>query len=471
MRFHLPLLLAYSALLIGLGAFIGRRVRTTDSFFVAGRRLGPGLLFTTLLAANIGAGSTVGAAGLGYRDGLAAWWWVGAAGIGSLIQAFWIGPRMRRAAAEQGLHTVGDWLEWRYGAVVRSVVASLLWVGTLAILAGQLIAMSTLLTAVAGLPRWVGTLLGGVVMTAYFTAGGLLASAWVNLLQLAVLLVGFAVAFPIALGSLGGWEGMTQRLPSGDYWSLWENGRSGWRYLALLGPAFIISPGLLQKIFGARDDRSVRVGTAMNGVVLLGFAFVPVLLGMMARAAHPGLENEQLALPTLLVENVPAAVGALGLAALFSAEVSTADTILFMLATSLSQDLYRRFVRPDATDAQVLRVARRAAVAGGVLGVALALVAQTIIGALSFFYSILGVCLLVPVLAGLHLRRFGQVEAIIAIAGGLLVMLALQLSTDGVGIGWLTPVLAGLVASAAVAAGAMLVARTRSHPHGGKGPA
>ena len=55
------------------------------------------------MAANIGAGSTVGAAGLGYRDGLSAWWWVGSAAIGSLILAFPVGPRIRPIAAEHNL--------------------------------------------------------------------------------------------------------------------------------------------------------------------------------------------------------------------------------------------------------------------------------------------------------------------------------------------------------------------------------
>src|SRR5215208_4372160 len=97
---YLLLLLAYSVLQIALGVWIGRRVTTARDFFVAGRALGPGLLFSTMLAANIGAGSTVGATGLGYRDGLAAVWWVLSAAIGSIILAIWIGPAIRRAAAD-----------------------------------------------------------------------------------------------------------------------------------------------------------------------------------------------------------------------------------------------------------------------------------------------------------------------------------------------------------------------------------
>ena len=103
MSLHLPLLLVYCVLQVAVGLWIGRRVKTSGDFFVAGRALGPGLLFSTMVAANIGAGSTVGAAGLGYRDGIAAWWWVGSAAIGSVILAFTVGPLMRRVAAPEAV--------------------------------------------------------------------------------------------------------------------------------------------------------------------------------------------------------------------------------------------------------------------------------------------------------------------------------------------------------------------------------
>jgi solute:Na+ symporter, SSS family len=444
---HLTLLLIYSALLVAVGLWIGRRVHTARDFFVAGRRLGPGLLFSTLLAANIGAGSTVGAAGLGYRDGLSAWWWVGSAGLGSIVLAFWIGPAVRRLAAAHDLRTVGDFLEWRYGSGVRAAIAALLWVGTLAILAGQLIALSTVLHAVAGVDRVTGALIGGLVMTTYFTAGGLLTSASVNFVQLIVLLAGFAVALPLALSGVGGLSGLQAVAPTETYWHFWRGGGSGWIYLAMLAPAFFVSPGLLQKVYGARDDRTVRIGVGLNAAVLLGFAFVPPLLGMIARATHPELPHQELALPTLLTDNVPPLVGSLGLAALFSAEVSTADAILFMLATSLSQDLYRRFLNPQATDRQVLRVARLAAVGGGMAGVLLAIVSPSIIGALSIFYTLLSVSLFVPVFAGLYVRRAGTPEVVVAVAAGVTLMIAVQLVTAGRGFGGITPALVGILAS------------------------
>src|SRR5215471_13233436 len=96
---HLTVLIVYSFALMALGLWIGRRVRGASDFFVAGRSLGPGLIFSTMLAANIGAGSTVNATALGYSQGLAAWWWVGSAAAGSFALALWIGPAIRRVAA------------------------------------------------------------------------------------------------------------------------------------------------------------------------------------------------------------------------------------------------------------------------------------------------------------------------------------------------------------------------------------
>lgn len=460
MNVHLVLLVVYSILQIALGLFIGRRVKGAGDFFVAGRALGPGLLFATFVAANIGAGSTVGAAGLGYRDGLAAWWWVGSAGLGSLVLAFTVGPRIRRLAARHDLRTVGDYLEHRYGRAVRGTIAVLLWLGTLAILAGQLIALAWVLNVVAGLPKYVGCLVGGLVMTAYFTAGGLLTSAWVNLVQLVVMMAGFALALPWALARAGGLGALVVAAPATpSSGSLWESGGSSWMYLAMLGPAFVISPGLLQKIYGARNDRTVRLGVAANAAVLLLFAFIPPLLGMAARALHPSLDNRELALPTVLMLDLPPALGALGLAAVVSAEISSADAILFMLATSLSQDLYRRFLRPRADDREVLRVARLAAVAGGTAGVALAMVSPSVIGVLSLFYTVLSVCLFVPVVAGLYLRRAGTPEALASIAAGMVTVVAVQLGTGGRGLGGWSPALLALLAAGAGGLGVGLVRR------------
>lgn len=463
MGLHLSLLIVYSVGVVGLGLWTTRLIRTGSDFFVAGRRLGPGLLCASMLAANIGAGATVGVAGLAYRDGISAWWWVGSAGLGSLIFAFTVAPRLWRIAREQGFYTTGDYLEFRYGASVRGTATVLVMIGTLLLLAGQLIAGATILNVLTGAPRWLGSLIGGGIMTAYFAAGGLLGSAWVNTLQLAVMLGGFLMALPVAIAGAGGFPALTgPDVPPwfGDFTYSAGPG-SGWTLLALTLPAFIISPGLIQKAYGGASEDAVRVGVALNAAVLLAFAFVPVLFGMVAHVAFPGIADPNAVLPTVLTRLLPAWLGALALSAVFSTEVDTSDAILFMLSTSASQDVYKRFINPMASDRQMLRVGRATAVAGGAAGVLLSIWLETVIGALTAFYSLLVVTLFVPILGGLYTRRAAAPEALGAIAAGFATLLVVRFASGGRHL-WLDPTLAGIVASA-LAFTVVLVGRSLVH--------
>ena len=458
MSLHLALLVVYSLTVVALGLWTARYVRTSSAFFVAGRSLGPGLVLASMLAANVGAGATVNVAGLAYREGLNAWWWSGSAGLASFALAFWVGPRLWALAKEHNFYTTGDFLEFRYGATVRAVITSLVCFGSLWILAAQLIAGAAIISVLTGAPRWVGSVIGGGIMTIYFTAGGLLGTAWVNTLQLIVMLVGFIVAVPFALSGIGGLDAFaTASLPAAFTDITHSSGPgSGWTLLALTGPAFVISPGLIQKSYGAESARALRLGVALNGAALMVFAFFPVLLGMVGRAALPPNIAPDLVLPTVLTTLLPAWIGALALAAVFSTEVDTCDAILFMISTSISKDLFQRYVRPAASDSELLLVARLAAVAGGVLGVLLSIYLSTIVQAMTVFYSLLGVSLFVPVLGGLYSRRAGRTEALAAITAGVVVLLVVRFGVAG-RFPWLDPTLSGLIAAAIAFFGVMVI--------------
>ena len=449
---NLPLILlsGYSVLVVALGLWSARLVRSSSDFFVAGRSLGPGLMFTSMIAANIGAGATVGVAGLAYRDGLSAWWWSGSAGFGSLVLAFWVGPRLWRLARDRGFYTTGDFLEARYGSTVRGVVTALIWLGSLSILAAQLLAGATILNVIAGVPRWAGSLIGGAIMTAYFTAGGLLGASRVNTLQFGVMILGFAVALPSILGQAGGASTLLNSpdLPAGFGSLLHSSGPgSGWTLLLLVGPAFIVSPGLIQKSYGAASARALRLGVGLNAIALMVFTFAPVLLGMAARVLEPGLTDANAVLPQLLANHLTPWLGAIALAAIFSTEVDTCDAVLFMLSTSLSQDLYKRHINPEASDRRLLAVARGAAVAGGAAGVVFSVYLPTVVEGLSIFYSLLGVTLLVPVVGGLFFSRAGSREALTSIIAGVGTWLAVRYGLRGIS-AWLDPTLLGLAAAA-----------------------
>lgn len=425
-------ILGYAVLLILIGALVGRRVTSAEGFFVAERRLGPALLFTTLTAANLGAGSTVGVSALAWRHGLSAWWWIGSAGIGSMILAFWVGPRIWRLAVRHNLYTLSDWLDLRYGKAFRGLLSAMMAVGTLALFAGQLLGIAWILQVAAGVPTTVGVVAGAVVTTLYFAAGGLFSAAVVNLVEVAVILAGFAAALPFIWSFVGGWEGLTakvgQNLAEAErtdaYFSMGGMGTTAIvGYLVMLVPSFFISPGLIGKVFGARDERTIRWGTALGGVVQLVFAVIPVFIGVAAFACFPDLSRADLALPTAIKEMLPFSIATLSLAAIFAAEVSTADAVLYMLAGSITNDLYKRFLHPSLSDRGLLWGSRLVSLASGVAGVFLALRLESIISALTIFYSLMSVSLAAPLVLGLLTSRASTAGAVLSAVLGVLLTL------------------------------------------------
>jgi SSS family solute:Na+ symporter len=459
MNIYLIALLLYSIILMVLGLVMSRRVKNSTDFLVAGRSLGTGRLFATFLAANIGAGSTVGATGLGYRLGMSAWWWVGSASIGSFLLAQFLGPKLWTIAKKQNLATLQDYLEFRYNKAVKAVIAVLFWFGALAILAGQLIAISWILYTVAGIPKWQGCLIGGVVAIVYCTAGGMMSSSFVNIFELAVTMSGLLLSVPFALHALGGWSHihdlvLTHTASAERTSALFSMSGAGSKqllaWIAILVPSFMVSPGLVQKVYGAENIRAVRAGVTLNSIGQAIFAFVPPVLGLCAFAAMPHLANPELALPSAMKMLLPEWLGIWTLASIFSAELSATDAILFMLSTSLAVDLYKTFLNPGASQQKMLSVGRLTAVCAGVAGISFAVVLPSIIQAVSIFYGLIAVALLVPVLAGLYSKRVLAPAALSSIVAALVATLVLTRLTRGTGAGVFSPQAIGIMTAAMV---------------------
>jgi SSS family solute:Na+ symporter len=106
-------------------------------------------------------------------------------------------------------------------------------------------------------------------------------------------------------------------------------------------------------------------------------------------------------------------------------------------------------------------VARIAAVAGGATGVLLSIWLQTVIGALTVFYSLLVVTLFVPIIGGLYVTRARERDALAAVMAGVTTLFVVRTGMLGT-LPWLDPTLAGVFAGAAAFAGAMMFRRTRA---------
>lgn len=443
MNWYLLVIALYAVLLIAVGVIISRRVKGADDFFVGGRKMAPFLLFITLVAPNIGAGSTVGVAGMGFTSGISAAWWIIASAVGTFILAFVIGPKIWEIAKNNGFYTLGDYLEYRYNRYFRGLISLMMAIGTLAIFAGQLMGIGWILSVVADIDKITSVLIAAVVVVLYFCAGGFLSAVYANLIEACVKLIGFIVAVPLVLAFVGGFEGlhtkvvanMANATQSAAYFSFDGLGTTViMGFFLMLMPSFFLSPALIGKVYSARDKKTVRISTFFCGVVMLLFSIIPVILGMAAYAIAPDLPQRDLALPYVMKECMPFWASALALAAIFSAEISAADAVLYMITTSFTKDLYKSFINPTIYDEKLIKGGRIVTVLAGIIGIGLAIVLPNVISALSIFYSLMSVSITAPLLFGLFTKRSSAFSAIFAAIIGVIVTVGLEFFNGNKGI-------------------------------------
>lgn len=443
MNWYLLVIALYAVLLIAVGVIISRYVKGADDFFVGGRKMAPFLLFITLVAPNIGAGSTVGVAGMGFTSGISAAWWIIASAVGTFILAFIVGPKIWEIAKKHGFYTLGDYLEYRYNRYFRGFISLMMAIGTLAIFAGQLMGIGWILSVVADIDKTTSVLIAAIVVVLYFCAGGFLSAVYANLIEACVKLIGFIVAVPLVLSFVGGFEGLHMKVvanmadtaQSAAYFSFDGLGATVITgFFLMLMPSFFLSPALIGKVYSARDKNTVRISTFFCGVVMLLFSVIPVILGMAAYAIAPNLPQSDLALPYVMKECMPFWASALALAAIFSAEISAADAVLYMITTSFTKDLYKSFINPAVSDEKLIKGGRTVTVIAGLIGIGLAIVLPSVISALSIFYSLMSVSITAPLLFGLFTRRSSAFSAVFSAIVGVIVTIGLEFFNDNKGI-------------------------------------
>jgi solute:Na+ symporter, SSS family len=154
---------------------------------------------------------------------------------------------------------------------------------------------------------------------------------------------------------------------------------------------------------------------------LLVYGFAPAILGVVAHARFPTLTDPDAVLPKVMTAMMPPWLGLLTVAAIFSAELSSSDAALFMLSSSLSVDLFKTFLKPTASDRELLFVGRAAAFAGAVAAVVVAIYLGSIIKALTIFYTLMAAALAGPLIVGLYAKRGTMRRAIFSIVASVAV--------------------------------------------------
>jgi len=414
------------------------RVKTKADYLVAGRSLPAVVLVLTLLTSWIGAGSLFAGAENAYRNGFAALWQP-AGGWFGLLFIYFIAPRARKFAQ----FTLPDLLEARYNQTARVLGTVAILFAYVGITSYQFKGGGDVLHLI--FPDAVSSELGTYIIAAFVIVSTALAGmssvAYMDVAIGSLVTAICIVAAPFLLSKAGGWSGLHATLPP-QYFEVLGNYRIAsdghlqpvWmgiiRGLEFLVPTMLLMLGnqvMYQKFFSAKTEKDARVSVVGWIIGTLVLEALIVAIAVFGRALYPSGEvamHPREIIPYTARHGLPALMGALLLGAVFAKVISTASNYLFSPATNLVNDVFVRYIAPDASNKRVIIVSRLAVVLLGCWALYQAEYAESILRKMLWAYTIYSAALTPVVLAAFYSKRVTAWGAVAAIASGTVVTLA-----------------------------------------------
>ncbi|MFF7387098.1 sodium:solute symporter [Streptomyces scabiei] len=411
----------YLAGMLAMGWWGMRRARSKSEFLVAGRRLGPTMYSGTMAAIVLGGASTIGGVGLGYRYGLSGAWMVFTIGLGLLALSVFFSARIARLK----VYTVSEMLDLRYGGRAGVISGLVMWAYTLMLAVTSTIAYATIFDVLFDMNRTLAIVLGGSIVVAYSTLGGMWSITLTDMVQFVVKTVGvLLLLLPIAVVKAGGFGEMRDALPTSYFDPLGIGGETIFTYVLIYTFGMLIGQDIWQRVFTARSDRTAKWGGTVAGTYCLAYALAGAVIGTAAKVLFPDLANADDAFATVVKEELPLGVRGLVLAAALAAVMSTSSGALIACATVANNDIWSRLRGRSADgDHDEVRGNRAFILVMGLAVIGTAIALNNVVEALTVAYNLLVGGLLVPILGGLLWRR-GTAQGALAsvLVGGLAVV-------------------------------------------------
>lgn len=382
----------------------------------------------TMAAIVLGGASTIGGVGLGYKFGLSGAWMVFTIGLGLLALSVFFSARIARLK----VYTVSEMLDLRYGGKAGLISGVVMWAYTLMLAVTSTIAYATIFDVLFDLNRTASIILGGAIVVAYSTLGGMWSITLTDMVQFVVKTVGvLLLLLPIAVVKAGGFSEMKAKLPTEYFDPLGIGGETIFTYVLIYTFGMLIGQDIWQRVFTARSDKVARYGGTVAGTYCLVYALAGAVIGTAAKVIYPKLPNADDAFATIVKDELPMGVRGLVLAAALAAVMSTSSGALIACATVANNDIWSR-VRGLASrkgdDHDEVKGNRVFILIMGIAVICIAIALNNVIEALTVAYNLLVGGLLVPILGGLLWKRGTVYGALASVTVGGLSVIGLMAS-------------------------------------------
>ena len=426
--FDIIFIAIYFLILFGIAWWAARREKNVSSdYFLASRDVAWFAVGASLFASNIGSEHLVGLAGTGAGSGLAVGHFEWLACLILLLLGWLFVPFYLKS----GVYTMPEFLEKRYNSSARTYFTWVSVIGyVLTKISVTLYAGGVVIRAVTGWNFYTAAIVLIVITGLYTIFGGLRAVVYTEVLQAIVLILGSITLMIIGLSHVGGWSGLTAKVPH-DFFSMWKptnHPNFPWTGIIFGAPILGIwywctDQHIVQRVLAAKSIKQARTGTIFAGYLKILPVFIFVLPGIVAVALFSDVaQNPDSAYPTLVTRLLPAGIKGLVLAGMLAALMSSLASAFNACSTLLTWDVYKKW-RPAASEQQLVRVGRISAGVMVFLGLAWIPLMKFVSSQIYIYLQSVQAYIAPPIAAcfllGLFFRRLNGTGAMASLVTGL----------------------------------------------------
>ena len=384
----------FSAFVLGIGMLFARTGRNLKSFFAGGEAVPWFIGGLSLFMSFFSAGTFVAWGSIAYKHGWVAVTIQWTMCLGALVTGLFLSPRWRAT----GNLTAAEFIRERLGENVQKFYIGIFTLVSVFIKGSVLYPVAKLVSVSLGYPLFESTIVLGLFMISYTAVGGLWAVMVTDILQFVILTAAVFILLPLSLGHVGGFEAFTQQVPD-DFFNL-LNGEYTLGFILAFIFFHIAQIGgnwtFVQRYTSVDSPQSARKVAFLFAALYFVSPVIWMMPPMIYRAINPdltGLDTENAYLKICQLVLPPGLLG-LMLTGMYFSTSASANTTLNVVSAVFTNDVYRGFIKPNATDRQLIRVAR--------------------LSSWGFGLGMIGIALMVPAAGGI----VEVVLSISAISGG-----------------------------------------------------
>ena len=430
-------LAVYLGLLVGMGFYFSKREKTTQDFFLGGKRIPWWAVGLSIYGTQLSS--------ISYVTGPAKVFDVGWLYYASVLCITAVAPIIIHCFLKffrrLDVTSAYEYLEKRFSLGIRLFGSLSFMVFQLGRITVVLFIPALALSAVTGLNIYLCIVVMGVLATLYTALGGIEAVVWTDVIQVVVLLGAAVFCLVTIVGHTDG--GLGSLLSQANAAGKFKFARLGWDvtapvlWVVIVGSLFqnIVSygadQGVVQRYLTTPDEKSAARSIWTNAIMVLPGTALIFMVGtglfvyfqIQPHLLSPALKNDQV-FPHFISLALPPGVVGLVIAGIFAATMSTMDSSLNSISTAFVTDFYRRF-KPGATDHSCLRLARGLTIGVGTFAIFVAFVTAAnqdkILSLWDYYMKVLGLlmgCLTGVFLLGIFTRRAKVLGAWLGVLGG-----------------------------------------------------